>query len=380
MASQQFIQVFILLGGVLGIGMGLVHLFKQPRFSWDRPMAFLLLTFASSNIYMWLLNWRGFAHLGDQQLTLLRLLLLLPLNPVLLPIFFLLNYIRQFTRQTSAFITFSSVLKWMALAEVLIALLPFGAALYTSFDRGPISFSLSIRRIANLVSLPFAIGTAIVIGKLLSRYRQSLAHWPDEQSGYRIRWVRHLLIAFVVVLSLIIAPLIYRFALHRPGIWTVFLQGFIASLVLAWMSIRSLLIDTRLLLDNPTEPVPAPAGPPAPAQRRLYEDALRCLISEQLYKNPSLKLSDLAYRLTVSPNYLSRVINLEAKKNFNDWLNEHRVEEVKRLMNDPAFGSYTLEGLGREAGFGAKSTYQASFKRLTGLTPSQYRANQRPGS
>lgn len=380
MILQSFIHSFILFGGVVGLGMGLVHLVKQPRFSWDCPMAFLLLTFASSNIYMWLLNWRGFAHLGEQQLIFLRLLLLFPLNPVLLPIFFLLTYIRQFTRQTNAFALFASVLKWMALAEVLIALLPFGAALYTSFDRGPISFSLTIRRITSLISIPFAIGTAVVIRELLSRYRQSLAHWPDQQSGYRIRWVRNLQIAFVTVLGLIIIPLIYRFVLHLPGVWTIFLQGVVASLVIAWMSIRSLLIDTRLILDHPTEPGPVAAWPPVPAQRRLYEDALQCLISQQLYKDPSLKLSDLAHRLDVSPSYLSRIINQEAKKNFNDWLNEYRVAEAKRLIADPAFNTYTLEGLGREAGFGAKSTYQAAFKRLTGLTPSEYRANQRSAS
>ncbi|CCH51732.1 transcriptional regulator, AraC family [Fibrisoma limi BUZ 3] len=374
----DFIRLVILIGGIQGIVLGLVHLVKRPCLPWDRWMALLLLTFAPSNVFLWLLGWQGSGTLDYPQILSLRLVLLLPLNSVLMPIFFLLTYVKHFTNAEKDFARLTTALKWAAIIELLGHLMPFGAALYlSSLDKDLIRFALTIKKAVNIGSIPFAIATMVVIRQLAERYRRQLAHLPAGQSGYRIRWIWTLFGIFVLIFALVTFPLIYSFLFDWPGQWLYYPQGLAVTVALFWVSLNSLMIDSRIASDTAQNTTNLAPQLSPPAQQRIYQEFQRLLTDEHLYKNPSLKLSDLAGRLDLTPNYLSRIINQEAKKSFNDLLNEYRVDEVKRLLTEPAFQHYTLESLGREAGFNAKSTFQAVFKKVTGLTPSQYKDNQR---
>ena len=50
------------------------------------------------------------------------------------------------------------------------------------------------------------------------------------------------------------------------------------------------------------------------------------------------------------------------------------MEEAKKYLTKPEFSNYTLLAIGLEAGFNSKSAFNASFKKITGLTPSQYKS------
>jgi AraC-like DNA-binding protein len=56
-------------------------------------------------------------------------------------------------------------------------------------------------------------------------------------------------------------------------------------------------------------------------------------------------------------------------------MNGFRVEEVKRRLASSSHDSANLLDLAFEAGFSSKSTFNAAFKKLTGLTPSAYKAS-----
>ena len=75
----------------------------------------------------------------------------------------------------------------------------------------------------------------------------------------------------------------------------------------------------------------------------------------------------------MSAHNLSQVINAKLGKNFYDFVNEYRVEEVKRRLRDPKYTNLKILAIGMDAGFNTKSTFNAFFKKHTGLTPSQYR-------
>ena len=51
----------------------------------------------------------------------------------------------------------------------------------------------------------------------------------------------------------------------------------------------------------------------------------------------------------------------------------YRVREVQARLTDPSFADWTILAIGMEAGFNAKSSFNAAFRRHTGMTPSQYR-------
>lgn len=91
------------------------------------------------------------------------------------------------------------------------------------------------------------------------------------------------------------------------------------------------------------------------------------------YLDPDLTLPKLAQQLNVSTHHLSQVINEMHKKNFFNFINKYRVEEVKRKIQDPKYQNYSLLGIAYESGFNSKSAFNRMFKNITGTTPSAYR-------
>lgn len=93
--------------------------------------------------------------------------------------------------------------------------------------------------------------------------------------------------------------------------------------------------------------------------------------TNKLYKNPELKLNHLAEAVEVSPHQLSQFLNNNLQKSFNKYINEFRIEEAKQLLQTNH--QFTLEAIGYEAGFSSKSTFYATFKKVVGVTPAQFR-------
>lgn len=104
----------------------------------------------------------------------------------------------------------------------------------------------------------------------------------------------------------------------------------------------------------------------------VFQELTTLMSRQQLYRETDLSLADLARHLEVNPRLLSKVINTGAKMNFYDFVNQYRVAEFKQRVG--TLGKHrTLLDLAHDCGFGSKATFNAVFKKQTGLTPSQYR-------
>lgn len=123
-------------------------------------------------------------------------------------------------------------------------------------------------------------------------------------------------------------------------------------------------------------------APPAPEYRKsgLRDDAaeelaarlLRVMQTDRPYLDPRLSLSALAAQMDVSPNILSQVINQRIGRNFSDFVNAYRVDEFKRNMASPRFAGFSIMAVAFESGFNSKTSFNTAFKKLTGITPSQF--------
>jgi AraC-like DNA-binding protein len=84
-------------------------------------------------------------------------------------------------------------------------------------------------------------------------------------------------------------------------------------------------------------------------------------------------LSDLSAEIDVPVYQLSAFINQEYGKNFNELVNEYRVGYVKKLLDaNSEYRQYTLEAIGRMAGFNSRTTFIAAVKKVSGMTPVEY--------
>jgi AraC-like DNA-binding protein len=105
---------------------------------------------------------------------------------------------------------------------------------------------------------------------------------------------------------------------------------------------------------------------------------LEKLISKnELYINPKVSLNLLAKRLDLSSGYLSQVINKVTGGNFSEYINSYRINEVNKMLLNPEFDKYSILSLGYEAGFNSKSVFCTTFKKQTGLTPNQFKKQNR---
>ena len=95
--------------------------------------------------------------------------------------------------------------------------------------------------------------------------------------------------------------------------------------------------------------------------------------TEKPFLNTSLTLPDLAVSLKMPSHHLSRVLNEQLKLNFFDFVNQYRVEEVKTKMNDPNFAHLSILGIAFESGFNTKSAFNRVFKKITGMTPTEFK-------
>ena len=94
--------------------------------------------------------------------------------------------------------------------------------------------------------------------------------------------------------------------------------------------------------------------------------------SDEIF-SPEFSLERLAMLSNSKSKYVSQVINEYYEQNFNNFLNSFRIKEACKRMGDlDNYGNYTIEAISESVGFKSRSTFVTSFKRITGLTPSQY--------
>lgn len=105
----------------------------------------------------------------------------------------------------------------------------------------------------------------------------------------------------------------------------------------------------------------------------LHASLLSLMEEKKFYRNSQLTLADLSEALSVSPHNLSEVINTRLKKNFYDFVNGYRLEEVKSDLANPSKQHLKIISIAFDAGFNSKATFNTLFKEQNGQTPSEYR-------
>jgi len=91
------------------------------------------------------------------------------------------------------------------------------------------------------------------------------------------------------------------------------------------------------------------------------------------YLDRNLSIHQLSLMTGIPRHFITQILNEYHKKNFFLFINEYRVKEVIKKFSDPRFNFYTILAIAFDAGFNSKTTFNAIFKNLTGVTPSEFR-------
>lgn len=214
--------------------------------------------------------------------------------------------------------------------------------------------------------------------RLVKSYQRSLLHNISYTERIDLRWVNQFILitaaSFILILIFVIAGMVVggKFA---PLEWTeprAFIL-LIYSGVLYWLSISGFKqAQTHRIIDlEETNEQNYNEG------SEVIQKLNAAIEANTLYRNPELSLSDLSKSADISERVISNAINKELGKNFFQFINEYRVEEMKERLKDPNKDHLKILSLAFDAGFNSKASFNRVFKSYTGQTPKEYKSANR---
>ena len=110
------------------------------------------------------------------------------------------------------------------------------------------------------------------------------------------------------------------------------------------------------------------------ADQRLVDALMRLMADERIYRHDNITIGTLATKLRIPEYRLRRLINQRlGYRNFNVFLNNHRIEEAKAALADPSQAEVPVITIAMDAGFQSLGPFNRAFKATTGVTPTEYR-------
>lgn len=216
----------------------------------------------------------------------------------------------------------------------------------------------------------------------LARYRRNLENVTASPAAVRLDWLWYFLwgllgMAVVWFVELFVFPTPYA----EAGWYALFY--FVAIYVLGYFALRQ------------KEVFPYPQGEavaiyeilekdaPLGEERRVLlnderRNALKTILLQKMetqktYLDPDLNLPALALQMGLSVHEMSELINIGFGENFAQFVNRYRVEESKRLLLSEKHAHLNMLGIAFEAGFNSKTAFNTVFKKMTGVSPTEFR-------
>ena len=113
--------------------------------------------------------------------------------------------------------------------------------------------------------------------------------------------------------------------------------------------------------------------------QKLIDALMRLMSDERIYRHDNITIGTLATKLSIPEYRLRRVINQQlGYRNFNVFLNNHRIEEAKAALSDPTQAEVPVITIAMDAGFQSLGPFNRAFKATTGVTPTEYRKLNAP--
>lgn len=294
----------------------------------------------------------------------INIVLLLPLNIVFAPYFLALCYLEALSQKRLFPGLYVRSVKYIAVLEVALHLLPLGVFLFMGeYSRPMLDFLFNIR---GIIYVLFLFSSFIGMRYVLANIEEVCV---NEELGRQIyTGIKFIMITIVFVAVCACVSILIPYFIERVNRIVFYIpQILIGVLAFCWGGYNIILnqitsktaVDEYQDLCNNSNPI--------------YINMISIIEEEKLYRNPNLRISDVADKLSISPNYLSRIINETCNVGFNEIVNNYRVDEVISLIKNGDYKNRTLFSLAQQAGFSSKSTFQSAFKKVTGKTPSEYK-------
>ncbi|MBK8566536.1 MAG: AraC family transcriptional regulator [Saprospiraceae bacterium] len=216
----------------------------------------------------------------------------------------------------------------------------------------------------------------------LRRYRRNLDNITASPDSVSLNWLRYFLWGVLGMVAIWFVELFFIPTLASDAGWYspaysfgVYALGYFAlrqKEVFPYSKMEAEAIN-EILQDNETMPT---------ARKQLFSEEklnllkislLKKMETERPYLDPELNLPSLAHQMNLSVHEMSELINMGFGENFAQFVNRHRVEESKKLLFSEKHAHLSMVGIAFEAGFNSKTAFNMAFKKMTGVSPTEFR-------
>ena len=105
----------------------------------------------------------------------------------------------------------------------------------------------------------------------------------------------------------------------------------------------------------------------------LKEKILDIILIQKKYKDKDYSAKKLADDLGTNTRYISAVVNVKFHMNYTSFVNKYRIEEAMTLLADKRYRELNMEDISDMVGFSNRQSFYASFYKLNGCTPRDYK-------
>jgi len=105
----------------------------------------------------------------------------------------------------------------------------------------------------------------------------------------------------------------------------------------------------------------------------LKEKILDLVVMQKKYKDKNYSAKRLAEDLGTNTRYVSAVVNVRFHMNYTSFVNKYRIEEAMSILTDKRYQDLRIEEVSDMVGFSNRQSFYASFYKLIGITPREYR-------
>ena len=117
----------------------------------------------------------------------------------------------------------------------------------------------------------------------------------------------------------------------------------------------------------------SPPAEPSEQDRDIVARVDRLMETQALYRDENLNLSRLARRLGLPSRQISGAINRLLGVNVSQYVNQLRIREACRLLEET---EQSVTAIMLSAGFQTKSNFNREFRRVTGMSPVDWRERE----
>ena len=227
---------------------------------------------------------------------------------------------------------------------------------------------------AGLAIVLFMVYLAIIVAMLV-RYSRKLKRQETTlyEKAAQLQ-IRVLVVSFFALWVVAISRYVFDMLYPEYGLATKMVLTCGATVIVYVLAYLALKNSAALESEQAPERKKYEASTLTPEQSARYLKRLRhAMEAEKAYTDGNLTLQKLSTKLSIPVQHLSQVVNEQLNQNILDFINMHRIEEVKRRLVDADLKHLSILAIAEDVGFNSKSSFNAVFKKYVNITPSEFR-------